>query len=149
MTSVNPWYEDTFTAEVATNLNISETRIEIMNVTAGSIIFTFQIFDDGAAGDGGVRVGDAKARLEQQVLSNKWNSEFVLLSAEVQGSSTGVITTKADEPAVSLESIVGISIGFGVLVLWLLLWRRCMTVCAARCFTAGRCTFKPMFARTE
>jgi len=127
-------FKDKFSNEVAKNLNISKSRINITNVAAGSIIFTFQIFDDGTAG--AVSVQDAKGKLEQQVLSNSWESEFVLLSVEVVGSDAGVITTKANEPAVSTASIVGVGIGFGLIVVWLLCWRRCMTAIAARCFAA-------------
>jgi len=138
-TSAKETFDDRFKTDLATNLNISQARIEILNVTAGSIVFTFRIFDDGS---GGVRVADAAQKLEQLVLSNTWISgsgtdgepPFVLLGLTVEGSSTGPIETKASEPAISITSIVGVSFGFGILVIWLFIWRRCMTVIAVRCF---------------
>lgn len=128
-----PMFEDKFVAEISRNLNISASRIQILNVTAGSIVFTFKIFDHGS---GGIRVAEASKKLEDQVKLNTWESEFVLLELEVIGSTTGPIVTKASEPAISLKSMIGVGIGFGILVVWLFLWRRCMTTVATRCFAA-------------
>jgi len=122
-------YETKFVAEVARNLNISESRIQIVNVTKGSVVFTFKIYDKPSS-----RAAAAAQKLEQQVISNKWQSEYTLLTLEVKGSSTGTVKTKADEPVISMDSIIGVSVGFSLIVIWLLLWRRCMTACAERCF---------------
>jgi hypothetical protein len=126
-------YEDQFKDDMGKNLNISRSRIQILNVTAGSIVFTFKILDDGY---GGIRVAEASKKLETMVLDNVWESDFVLLEMQVEGSTTGPIVTKASEPAISMKSMIGVGVGFGILVVWLFLWRRCMTTVATRCFAA-------------
>ena len=72
-------YETDFRTEVARNLGIDVARVEIVQVTEGSLIFKFNIYDDPDS-----KVGVAVAALEEQVLSNQWESSYTLQSLEVR-----------------------------------------------------------------
>ena len=96
-------YETDFRTEVARNLGIDVARVEVVQVTEGSLIFKFNIYDDPDS-----KVGVAVAMLEEQVLSNQWESSYTLQSLEVQGSTTGEIVTRADEPIISQQSIIAL-----------------------------------------
>mmetsp|Transcript_11983 Transcript_11983/g.16251 ORF Transcript_11983/g.16251 Transcript_11983/m.16251 type:complete len:349 (-) Transcript_11983:118-1164(-) len=122
-------YDRLFILDISAQLTIDPNRIVILEVLEGSTIFVFQILDTPES-----RAQDVALRLENMVLNNEWSmSVFSLLQLKWEDSPSGTVDTKQDEPRVSMWSIIGLTIGLPVLLLWAVFWRRSLLLCARRC----------------
>uniref|UniRef100_A0A7S0R613 IPT/TIG domain-containing protein n=1 Tax=Pyramimonas obovata TaxID=1411642 RepID=A0A7S0R613_9CHLO len=124
------YYNNLFVTDVSTQLGINSSRIVIDSVTPGSTVFLFQILDDPES-----PAQDVAVKFENMLLNNEWNMDTFTVQQFKWADSTGpgTVDTKAGEPRVSSASIIGLSVGLVLVLLWTIVWRRALLRCAQSC----------------
>ena len=129
------FHQTVFKNDLASQLGVNASRIMITGATPGSTVFAFYILDDPAKP--ATEVAEA---LETKILNNDFEITYTVVEVktkvygEPEGEAT-TITTKAGEPRVSVESIIGIGACLGFILIWGLFYKSCIRYCQ-NCFGA-------------
>jgi len=129
--SDSEYWDSAFLNDLESNTGVVQDRVTITDTYAGSTFFVFLIRDDPDYPASAVA-----SMIEEQILANNWTSSdpaLTVKSLEVEGSDSGKIRTKANEPNVSQNSIIGLSCGLAATVLWFLCWKFCLKKFATKC----------------
>ena len=129
-------FEANFLADLAANTGLPANRFHILSVVAGSIVVTFEVTD--APEDREDRAVAVVAHINGLVETAKFgwlnNTDAELLYVhndfdEKSGEFVERTITQASEPLVSMDSIIAVGVGVGIMLLWAACWRLGLVAC--------------------